>query len=187
MCVAVLCHSESFLIRPLCLGHPGEGVWFHLTPGPVAHHPPPAHQEDHPGRRRRSEMRGSWKRCSTEGRIHHACFHTRNDTHTHTHIHLTVSGDERWWLQVFYLLTATPSDHLILAFLPSLSECKSSRPHLCPEVLLHIWLLKSALGDFTSIFYSNTCWCRWTLHVLYNYFIDAVFLQVILSLLCIRF
>lgn len=92
---------------------------------------------------------GSHKRCGTEGRIHHACFHPRNDTN----LHLTVSGDDRWWHQVFKLLTAIPSDDLILAFLPSLSECKSSRPHLCPEVccIFYCWNLPCRISQVSCI------------------------------------
>lgn len=71
----------------------------------MAHNPPAAHQEDHPGRRRRSEMSEALKwRCGTSRGTNpprmlsypHTHWNTKGPTDTYTFTHLTVYSIWRW-------------------------------------------------------------------------------------------
>lgn len=79
------CNPGEKLTFVFCSAPAGKGIWLHLTSGPVAYNPPAAHQEDHPGWWRGSEMKEPWAdKCSMEGQIHHACFHTHRHTNKQT-------------------------------------------------------------------------------------------------------
>lgn len=68
----------------------------------MAHDPPAAHQEDHPGRRRRPEMRETCRGAAQrDGSITHAFIDgmtpTRTHTHTQTSLYLEMTADLKYF------------------------------------------------------------------------------------------
>lgn len=105
----------------------GKRVRLDLTPGPVAHNPPAAHQKDHPGWWRGSEMKETQRAGSAARRdksITHAFTHTDTRTHTLSFTPLTVYSIRRWvsrWRFWIFHCSLLHCQSTIFAFPTSLS------------------------------------------------------------------